>query len=92
MTALWPAASGSEGGGTGSKNLLFLKKKKQKDFDESYPRQIGKVFWFFFPKKNRLLALLIYNVVIGPRRASRPVTPVSTSPIPYSANSAPRSG
>jgi hypothetical protein len=41
------------------KSLLFLKKKKQKDFspfapsgDATHPRQVGKVFWFFFSKKN----------------------------------------
>jgi len=37
-----------------SKNLLFLKKKKQKDF---YPVSKGmKVFWFFFSKKNVLFS------------------------------------
>jgi hypothetical protein len=43
------------------KGLLFLKKKKQKDFDSSgagmfehqWPRLI-KVFWFFFSKKELL--------------------------------------
>jgi hypothetical protein len=37
------------------KSLLFLKKKKQKDFSEWHPRQVTKVFWFFFSKKNRFL-------------------------------------
>jgi hypothetical protein len=41
------------------KTLLFLKKKKQKDFPPFAPApdraQVGKVFWFFFSKKNRFL-------------------------------------
>jgi hypothetical protein len=43
------------------KNLLFLKKKKQKDFYSFAlcgawfsSSQRGKVFWFFFSKKNAL--------------------------------------
>jgi hypothetical protein len=46
-------------GGKGLRGiLLFLKKKKQKDFS-SVPEgklapalKLPKVFWFFFPKKN----------------------------------------
>jgi hypothetical protein len=50
-------------GGFSRKGLLFLKKKKQRDF---YPfargeavtlrtnGEVGKVFWFFFSKKNML--------------------------------------
>ena len=38
-----------------SKNLLFLKKKKQKDFIHLRPTQWIKVFWFFFSKKNAFL-------------------------------------
>jgi hypothetical protein len=46
---------------TKGKSLLFLKKKKQKDFlflcaalDAEGGRKGMKVFWFFFSKKNRL--------------------------------------
>jgi hypothetical protein len=46
---------------SGSKDLLFLKKKKQKDFYPFAPGPSGqsvrkwiKVFWFFFSKKNIL--------------------------------------
>jgi hypothetical protein len=49
-------------GGSVRKNLLFLKKKKQKDFYDlarvlGVPARVPviKVFWFFFSKKNRLL-------------------------------------
>jgi hypothetical protein len=43
----------------GRKTLLFLKKKKQKDYYSLAPRaavasKLTKVFWFFFPKKNIL--------------------------------------
>jgi hypothetical protein len=44
------------GGGAGHlrKSLLFLKKRKQKDFSPFAPgiatAQRGKVFWFFFSK------------------------------------------
>jgi hypothetical protein len=55
MTALLPAASGSKGGDQGSKNLLFLKKKKQKDFYESHPHQVGKFFGSFFQKRTACL-------------------------------------
>ena len=45
----------------GEEGLLFLKKKKQKDFCPMASRrcnlgathQMAKVFWFFFSKKNR---------------------------------------
>jgi hypothetical protein len=43
------------------KNLLFLKKKKQKNFCSFSPRPfrpsgpLAKVFWFFFSKKNAFL-------------------------------------
>jgi hypothetical protein len=47
----------------GRKGLLFLKKKKQKDFYPLAPRctvqarrKRMKVFWFFFSKKNVFLA------------------------------------
>jgi hypothetical protein len=47
-----------------AKNLLFLKKKKQKDFYSfalravvSSGSKVGKVFWFFFSKKNMLPSL-----------------------------------
>jgi hypothetical protein len=49
-------------GPKGSKSLLFLKKKKQKDFSPLARVPVAqrgckrvKVFWFFFSKKNRLL-------------------------------------
>jgi hypothetical protein len=32
-----------------------VNKKKQKNFMTLLPRQVGKVFWFFFSKKNRFL-------------------------------------
>jgi len=44
----------------GEKDLLFLKKKKQKDFcpclvATADPKRVT-VFWFFFSKKNALLS------------------------------------
>jgi hypothetical protein len=55
-------------GGKGRKNLLFVNKKKQKNFvflvlrveslQRPTPRTKGaKVFWFFFSKKNTFLPL-----------------------------------
>jgi hypothetical protein len=47
--------------GEGEESLLFLKKKKQKDFLLCYRGQarrhtpLKKVFWFFFSKKNPFL-------------------------------------
>jgi hypothetical protein len=44
----------------GRKNLLFVNKKKQKTFpvgirlSRARRVQVGKVFWFFFSKKNML--------------------------------------
>jgi len=41
--------------------FFLLKKKKQKDFCPfplRYPAKVGKVFWFFFSKKNNLSSFL----------------------------------
>ena len=51
------------------KHLLFLKKKKQKDFFSMVHRgaslcashQYAKVFWFFFSKKNPSLYLIAWE-------------------------------
>jgi hypothetical protein len=54
----------ADGGIGGRKKIFFFEKKKQKTFptlSRTYPRspaQVVKVFWFFFSKKNRLMAAL----------------------------------
>jgi hypothetical protein len=59
---MMPARKGLATSGLEGRILLFLKKKKQKDFIRLRPeipgfsgRKVRKVFWFFFSKKNRLL-------------------------------------